>query len=73
VIVQIRDLSVAELEVCTCTVAMFCLYRRYVSGFGSSEKAQFKTVKVKFGRRGVENYTGRSSQILKFMKSKRTE
>jgi len=73
VIVRIRDLRVAGLEVCTCTVAVFCFCRRSLSGFGRSKKKRNLNMQKAnfFYRRGVENYTGRSSQILMVMKSRR--
>ena len=38
VILRIRGLRVAGLEVCACTVAVFCFYRHSLSGFGRSKK-----------------------------------
>jgi len=74
VIVRIWGLRVAGLEVSTCTVAVFCFCRRSLSGFGRSKKKRNLNLrKANLDRRGLENYTGRSSQILMVMKSRSME
>lgn len=75
VIVRIRGLRVAGLEVCTYTVAVFGFCTRCLWGFGRSEKKKrnLNLQRANLDRRGVENYTGRNSKILLVKKSRKMD